>query len=46
MDVSLVRDIHGHLVALIPSEWTLRTFTEKNEDWIVSETPFPPPMEE
>lgn len=42
MDVTLVRDAHGHLVALIPSEWTVRTFTEKNEDWEVSENPFPP----
>jgi peptide chain release factor 3 len=46
MDVSLVRDMHGHLVALIPSEWTLRTFTEKNEDWEVSDSPFPPPATE
>ncbi len=46
MDVKLVRDMHGHLVALIPSEWTLGTFTEKNADWIVSDAPFPPPTEE
>jgi peptide chain release factor 3 len=46
MDVRLVRDIHGHLVALIPSEWTLGTFTEKNSDWLVSDVPFPPPREE
>ncbi|BCX49748.1 peptide chain release factor 3 [Haloferula helveola] len=46
MDVKLVRDIHGHLVALIPSEWTLGTFTEKNPDWIVSDVPFPPPVED
>jgi len=46
MDVSLVRDAQGHLVALIPSEWTMRTFTEKNEDWEVSESPFPAPVAE
>ncbi|MBK1825798.1 peptide chain release factor 3 [Haloferula rosea] len=46
MDVRLVRDAHGHLVALIPSEWTLRTFTEKNEDWEVSESPFSAPAAE
>jgi peptide chain release factor 3 len=43
MGVTLARDIHGALVALIPHEWALKTFTEKNEDWIVSEQPFPPP---
>jgi hypothetical protein len=46
MDVRLVRDRHGHLVALIPSDWTLRTFTEKNEKWEISEVPFPPPQGE
>ncbi len=46
MDVKLVRDLHGHLVALIPSEWTLGTFSEKNQDWIVSEQPFAPPSGE
>ncbi|MCH7226250.1 peptide chain release factor 3 [Haloferula sp. A504] len=45
MDVKLVRDLHGHLVALIPSEWTLGTFTEKNADWEISDSPFPPPVE-
>ncbi|MBB5353331.1 peptide chain release factor 3 [Haloferula luteola] len=45
MDVRLVRDRHGHLVALIPSPWTLGTFTEKNEKWEISEQPFPPPSE-
>jgi peptide chain release factor 3 len=43
MDVKLVRDFHGHLVALIPSEWLLGTFTEKNPEWVVSDVPFPPP---
>jgi hypothetical protein len=22
----------------------MKTFTEKNEDWIISEQPFPPPV--
>jgi len=46
MGINLMRDAHGHLVALIPSEWTLNTFAEKNADWEVSESPFPPPVEE
>jgi peptide chain release factor 3 len=40
----LARDAHGWLVALLPSEWALKTFTDKNEDWIVSDQPFPPPV--
>jgi len=43
MDVRLVRDLHGHLVALIPSEWALRTFVEKNPEWEISEQPFAAP---
>lgn len=39
----LARDAHGWLVALLPSEWALKTFTDKNEDWTISEQPFPPP---
>jgi peptide chain release factor 3 len=46
MGINLARDQHGALVALIPSEWTMNTFIEKNADWIVSETPFPPPKTE
>jgi peptide chain release factor 3 len=46
MGINLARDQHGALVALIPSEWTMNTFIEKNADWIVSETPFPPPSAE
>ena len=42
MGITLVRDAHGHLVALIPSEWVLNTFAEKNSEWEVSEAPFPP----
>ncbi|HEY8990608.1 MAG TPA: peptide chain release factor 3, partial [Luteolibacter sp.] len=46
MGVTLARDQHGALVALIPSEWTMNTFVEKNADWIVSDAPFPPPKAE
>lgn len=46
MGITLVRDAHGHLVALFPSEWVLNTFAEKNADWIVSEAPFSPPSGE
>ncbi|MFC7335549.1 peptide chain release factor 3 [Haloferula chungangensis] len=46
MGITLVRDAHGYLVALIPSEWVLNTFAEKNSDWIVSDSPFPPPSGE
>ncbi len=40
----LARDSNGWLVALLPSEWALKTFADKNEDWIVSDQPFPPPV--
>ncbi|MFD0892514.1 peptide chain release factor 3 [Luteolibacter ambystomatis] len=43
MGVTLARDVHGSLVALIPHEWALKTFTDKNEDWVISDQPFPPP---
>ncbi|MBC7979954.1 MAG: peptide chain release factor 3 [Armatimonadetes bacterium] len=39
---ALARDPNGWLVALFPSEWALKTFSEKNEDWHISEQPFPP----
>jgi len=39
----LARDSNGWLVALLPSEWALKTFIDKNEDWLVSEQPFAPP---
>ena len=32
------------LVALLPSEWALKTFADKNEDWTISDQPFPPPV--
>jgi hypothetical protein len=34
--------VEADLIALLPSEWALKTFTDKNEDWIISEQPFPP----
>lgn len=30
--------------ALLPSEWALKTFCDKSEDWVISEQPFPPPV--
>ena len=40
----LARDSNGWLVALLPSVWALKTFSEKNDDWIISDQPFPPPV--
>lgn len=42
LGVSLARDSNGWLVALLPSEWALKTFADKNEDWVISADPFPP----
>jgi len=42
LGTALARDSNGWLVALLPSEWALKTFTDKNEDWIISDQPFPP----
>jgi hypothetical protein len=28
----------------LPIERALKTFSDKNEDWVISEQPFPPPM--
>jgi len=39
----LARDSNGWLVALLPSEWAMKTFIEKNDDWLISDQPFPPP---
>ncbi len=44
LGTALARDANGWLVALLPSEWALKTFSDKNEDWIISEQPFPPPV--
>jgi peptide chain release factor 3 len=44
LGAALARDSNGWLVALLPSEWALKTFSDKNEDWIISEQPFPPPV--
>ncbi len=43
LGAALARDSNGWLVALLPSEWALKTFSDKNEDWFISEHPFPPP---
>ena len=43
LGTTLARDSNGWLVALLPSEWALKTFADKNEDWIISDSPFPPP---
>lgn len=42
LGAALARDSNGWLVALLPSEWALKTFADKNEDWIISEQPFAP----
>ncbi len=44
LGAALARDPHGWLVGLFPSEWALKTFADKNEDWTISEQPFPPPV--
>ena len=46
LGVSLARDSNGWLVALFPSEWALKTFEDKNEDWEISGDPFAPPVVE
>jgi len=43
LGAALARDSNGWLVALLPSEWALKTFADKNEAWLLSEQPFPPP---
>lgn len=43
LGAALARDSNGWLVALLPSEWALKTFADKNEAWLLSEHPFPPP---
>jgi peptide chain release factor 3 len=42
LGAALARDSNGWLVALLPSEWALKTFSDKNGDWMISEQPFPP----
>ncbi len=42
MGTALARDSNGWLTALFPHDWAMKTFTEKNEDWEISEQPFPP----
>lgn len=43
LGTSLARDSNGWLVALLPSEWALKTFEDKNEGWVISAQPFAPP---
>jgi peptide chain release factor 3 len=43
LGTALARDSNGWLVALLPSEWALKTFSDKNEDWEISAQPFAPP---
>lgn len=43
LGTTLARDGHGWLVALLPSEWAMKTFIDKNEDWVISDQPFAPP---
>ncbi len=38
----LARDSNDWLTALFPHDWAMKTFIEKNEDWEISEQPFPP----
>ncbi|MES2981384.1 MAG: peptide chain release factor 3 [Verrucomicrobiota bacterium] len=42
LGTALSRDSNGWLVALFPHDWAMKTFIEKNEDWEISEQPFPP----
>lgn len=40
LGATLARDDRNHLVALFPSDWALKTFIDKNEEWTISEVPF------
>ncbi|HEX5790135.1 MAG TPA: peptide chain release factor 3, partial [Luteolibacter sp.] len=42
LGMTLARDSNGWLVALLPSEWALKTFADKNEEWEISAQPFAP----
>ena len=42
MGTALARDSNGWLTALFPHDWAMKTFIEKNDDWEISEQPFPP----
>lgn len=42
LGTTLSRDSNGWLVALFPHDWAMKTFTEKNENWHISEQPLPP----
>ncbi len=41
LGATLARDDQGQLVVMLPSEWSLKTFVDKNEDWEAAEQPFP-----
>jgi len=41
LGATLARDDRGQLVALLPSEWAMKTFIDKNEKWEASTLPFP-----
>lgn len=45
LGATLARDSNGWLVVLLPSEWAAKTFADKNENWLISEQPFPPPVQ-
>jgi peptide chain release factor 3 len=39
LGATLARDDRNNLVALLPSEWSLKTFIDKNEAWHITEQP-------
>ena len=41
LGATLARDDQGQLVVMLPSEWSLKTFIDKNEDWEAAEQAFP-----
>jgi peptide chain release factor 3 len=42
LGATLARDDRDQLVVLLPSEWSMKTFIDKNESWEASDQPFPP----
>jgi len=41
LGATLARDDRNQLVVMCPSEWSMKTFMDKNEDWETSGQPFP-----
>jgi len=41
LGATLARDDRDQLVVLLPSEWAMKTFIDKNADWEASGQPFP-----